>query len=76
MNDSQRAHLWRTAYVALLAQMKTIHNNLPIETGVCCCGSPMEGHSFYDGHQPRDEGEYYVTKAILDAEKFLEENKR
>lgn len=27
-----------------------------IDTECCCCGSPMEGHSYYDGHSPTPMG--------------------
>lgn len=61
------------AFRTLLAQVKTMAQHLPINTGVCCCGSPMEGHTFYDGHQPRDEGEYFITRTIMDAEEALDQ---
>lgn len=28
------------------------------DTGVCCCGSPVDAHGFGDGHSPVDEGGY------------------
>jgi hypothetical protein len=33
-------------------------------TGYCCCGSPMDGHSFGDGHSPVDQGVYYQCSAM------------
>lgn len=42
------------------------------ETGVCCCGSPVEGHGFGDGHSPVDEGSYFVSNAIAAARQALE----
>jgi len=33
-------------------------------TGYCCCGSPMDGHSFGDGHSPVDQGAYYQCSAM------------
>lgn len=68
---TEYVHRLMLGFETLLDQVKTMAQQLPIETGVCCCGSPMEGHTFYDGHQPRDEGEYFVTQAIMDAEKAL-----
>jgi hypothetical protein len=61
----------KAAFRALLAGVKTGLQHIPMETGVCCCGSEMNGHSVYDGHQPRDEGEYFITKLIMDAEEAL-----
>lgn len=58
----------------LIDQMKTLAQHANIETGVCCCGSEMEGHSVYDGHGPRDEGEYYFTSCITAAEEALHES--
>jgi len=33
-------------------------------TGYCCCGSPIDGHGFGDGHTPTDEGAYHQTAAL------------
>jgi hypothetical protein len=33
----------------------------PLESGVCCCGSPVEGHGFGDGHSPVDELRYHAS---------------
>ncbi len=30
----------------------------PLESGTCCCGSPVDGHGFGDGHSPVDELAY------------------
>jgi hypothetical protein len=30
----------------------------PIESGICCCGDPIEGHSYYSGHSPVDAVQY------------------
>ncbi len=61
----------RAAFQALIDQVK----RAPVvwETGVCCCGDPMEGHSIWDNHSPRDEGEYFYTTIIQDAERALEQ---
>ena len=61
----------RLAFMTLLENMKTAAAQLPIKTGVCCCGSPMDDHNAFDNHSPRDEGEYFMTKSIQDAEKIL-----
>jgi len=61
----------RTAFTTFLAQVKTMAQQLPINTGTCCCGSPMADHDPFDNHSPRDEGEYFVTRAIEAAEEAL-----
>ena len=30
----------------------------PLESGVCCCGDPIEGHGYYSGHSPVDAVQY------------------
>jgi hypothetical protein len=30
----------------------------PLESGYCCCGSPVEGHGIGDGHSPVDDLAY------------------
>jgi len=59
------------AFRTLLVQVKTMAQQLPINTGTCCCGSPMADHDPFDNHSPRDEGEYFVTRAIEAAEEAL-----
>jgi hypothetical protein len=36
----------------------------PLESGVCCCGSPVEGHGFGDGHSPVDELAYAAMNQV------------
>lgn len=36
----------------------------PMESGVCCCGSPVDGHGFGDGHSPVDELSYAAQGQI------------
>jgi hypothetical protein len=36
----------------------------PLESGYCCCGSPVEGHGFGDGHSPVDELQYAAHNQI------------
>jgi hypothetical protein len=31
----------------------------PLESGICCCGNPIEGHGYHDGHSPVDELQYH-----------------
>jgi hypothetical protein len=33
----------------------------PLESGICCCGCPVEGHGFGDGHSPVDELRYHAS---------------
>lgn len=30
----------------------------PLESGYCCCGNPIEGHGYGEGHSPVDELAY------------------
>lgn len=30
----------------------------PIESGICCCGDPIDGHDYYNGHSPVDAVQY------------------
>lgn len=60
----------------LLAQAAAMIRNADVETGVCCCGSPVETHGFGDGHSPVDQGGYYaldllarIDAAMLEASK-------
>lgn len=32
----------------------------PLSSGVCCCGSPIEGHGYGDGHSPVDDLQYHA----------------
>lgn len=40
-------------------------------TGVCCCGSNVDSHGFYDGHSPVDEGDRYAALLIQDIRQVL-----
>lgn len=33
-------------------------------TGVCMCGSGVDGHTIGDGHAPTDEGDYYAGQVM------------
>lgn len=68
---TEYVHKLMLGFETLLAQVKTMAQQLPINTGVCCCGSPMADHDSFDNHSPRDEGEYFITSAIEAAEKVL-----
>lgn len=36
----------------------------PLESGYCCCGSPVESHGINDGHSPVDELSYSAMGQI------------
>lgn len=43
----------------------------PAESGVCCCGSPMDGHTAYDGHSPVDQFSYSAEGWAHEAKSLL-----
>jgi len=60
----------RSAFASFVSKIQQV----PVswETGTCCCGSPMEGHSIADNHSPVDEGSYFIGNAIRDALSAIE----
>lgn len=42
--------------------------NAQVSSGVCMCGSSVEGHGFGDGHSPVDVWDYSVMKLIEEIE--------
>lgn len=38
----------------------------PLESGYCCCGSPVDGHGIGDGHAPVDDLAYYASNLASD----------
>lgn len=42
----------------------------PLASGLCCCGNPIEGHGYTDGHSPVDAAQYHADQL---AEQFEEE---
>lgn len=56
---------------AIIESMIAMIGNCNITTGYCCCGSPMEAHTMYDGHSPVDQGEYAARQLYERAMKFL-----
>jgi hypothetical protein len=68
---TEYVHKLMLGFETLLANVKTMAQQLPINTGTCCCGAPMADHDPFDNHSPRDEGEYFITSAIEAAEKAL-----
>lgn len=57
----------------LLAQAAAMIRNADVETGVCCCGSPVETHGFGDGHSPVDQGGYYALDLLSRIEAAMQE---
>lgn len=43
---------------ALLDGVASFLDVAPLGSGVCCCGDPIEGHSYYSGHSPVDQASY------------------
>lgn len=43
-------------------------------TGVCCCGSDVKNHGFWDGHYPVDSGEYWFSDFVKEVEKELKDS--
>lgn len=50
-----------------LAKLIDKIESYPLSSGVCMCGSEMEGHSVYDNHSPTDSGEYHLGLALKEA---------
>lgn len=65
----RKLELIREAFLSFVDSVKRAP--IPWETGVCCCGSPVEGHGMGDGHSPVDEGSYFICNAIKKAEKDI-----
>lgn len=56
------------AWRSLAERAERIFHSINCESGVCCCGDEMEGHShpMSYGHSPVDSGEYAVEGWIKD----------
>ena len=37
-------------------------NNAPLESGICCCGDPIENHGYGSGHSPVDDVAYHASQ--------------
>jgi len=57
----------------LLAKAAAMIRNADVETGVCCCGSPVETHGFGDGHSPVDQGGYYALDLLARIDAAMQE---
>lgn len=67
------SRIWRKQKEAEIAQLRQViqHtiamlDNADLESGVCCCGDSMQGHSdpMACGHSPVDSGAYYVEQHV------------
>lgn len=48
----------------LLEGIKETIRHGDFSTGWCCCGSPVDSHTFGDGHSPVDEGYHYIDNLL------------
>lgn len=60
-----------TALEEALERCISFLESAPLESGTCCCGSPVEGHGFGDGHSPVDELQYHASNLAQDARTTL-----
>lgn len=44
--------------VTVLEDCRDWLKSAPLQSGMCCCGSPVEGHGMGDGHSPVDDLAY------------------
>lgn len=44
----------------------------PLESGVCCCGDPVESHNYGSGHAPVDELAYHAGQIADEISAALE----
>ena len=47
----------------------------PMESGVCCCGDPIEGHGYDSGHSPVDAVQYSAMQLESEIRAALGETK-
>lgn len=40
----------------------TFLRSAPLESGICCCGDPVENHNYGSGHSPVDELAYHADE--------------
>ncbi|WP_037500570.1 hypothetical protein [Sphingomonas jaspsi] len=55
----------------LLKRIREFLISAPLESGVCCCGNPVESHGFGDGHTPVDDLQYAAHNLIDEIDKVL-----
>lgn len=55
----------------LLKDVRDFLQHAPLESGVCCCGNPVEGHGFGDGHSPVDDLQYAAANWVERLDKAL-----
>lgn len=54
-----------------LASCRNFLRTAPLESGVCCCGSPVDSHGIGDGHSPVDELTYHANGLLEQVEAAL-----
>jgi len=62
-------------YEEMLRGVSRFLNDAPAESGVCCCGSPMDGHGYWDGHNPTDQFSYSAGQWVSEIRQALGEDK-
>lgn len=55
----------RVAFVLSMNAYRKWKINRVCDDDTCCCGAPMEGHSFYDNHSPLSMREYAISCSML-----------
>ncbi|CAL9989929.1 hypothetical protein VPHD81_0097 [Vibrio phage D81] len=55
----------RIAFVSATNAYRAYKINQVCDDDTCCCGAPMEGHSFYDNHSPRSMKDYALSCSLV-----------
>lgn len=59
--------------IATLKQAVYFLKHAPLESGVCCCGSPIEQHGSWENHSPVDDLSYRSNQLLEEFEAILKE---
>lgn len=57
-----RACNGHSALVEALNACLNFLDSAPLESGICCCGDPIEGHGYHSGHSPVDDLQYHAAQ--------------
>lgn len=57
--------------VETLEAVRQFLTDAPLESGICCCGNPVEGHGFDDGHSPVDDLTYSAMSHVAHIDEAL-----
>jgi hypothetical protein len=66
---------WQRVADVFAADLKGVRdflNHAPLESGVCCCGCPVEGHGYQDGHSAVDELAYAASSWVERLDQVLD----